>query len=337
MAPRLDLALNGGGLVLPGDGAVAVFRPRVGHDLSPLPQGRVQVIQPFAPDFHHFETLGYSCQPEVARTADQAGPNARFAAAIVFLPRAKALARALVAQAAARTDGPVVVDGAKTDGIDSLLRDLRKRTEIHGPIAKAHGKLFWFDAPGPDLGDWAARPTRAGDFVTVPGVFSALEVDPASRLLADTLPERIGAHVADLGAGWGYLAARLLERGSIETLHLVEADHDALACARQNVTDPRARFHWYDARIWTAPEALDAVVMNPPFHEGRSAEPDLGRAFIAAAARLLSPSGRLWMVANRHLPYETALRDAFAEVREIGGNNRFKMLLAARPSRARRK
>ena len=59
---------------------------------------------------------------------------------------------------------------------------------------------------------------------------------------------------------------------------------------------------------------MDAVVMNPPFHTGRTAEPGLGQAFITAAARLLAPQGQLWMVANRHLPYETALGGQFAHV-----------------------
>jgi 16S rRNA (guanine1207-N2)-methyltransferase len=62
----------------------------------------------------------------------------------------------------------------------------------------------------------------------------------------------------------------------------------------------------------------------------------LGRAFVVAAARLLAPSGQLWMVANRHLAYESTLAEAFGEVQEIAGDNRFKILRAARPTRPRR-
>ena len=42
------------------------------------------------------------------------------------------------------------------------------------------------------------------------------------------------------------------------------------------------------------------------------------------------------MVANRHLPYEAALQDRFAKVDEVAGDNRFKVLCAARPARAKR-
>ena len=73
--------------------------------------------------------------------------------------------------------------------------------------------------------------------------------------------------------------------------------------------------------------------MNPPFHTGRAADPALGIAFIAAAARALTGSGQLWMVANRHLPYEAALRDRFKTVEELGGDAAFKLFHATRPKR----
>jgi len=178
----------------------------------------------------------------------------------------------------------------------------------------------------------------ADGYHTAPGVFSADAVDPASAMLLSALPKRLGRHVVDLGAGWGYLSAGMLKGDNkIESLDLVEADHTALACARLNVADPRARFLWADALDWRASEAVDAVVMNPPFHTGRSADPSLGRGFIATAARILSPSGSLWMVANRHLAYEAAMSDLFAQVQEMTGDTRFKVLRAARPKRANSK
>ena len=87
-------------------------------------------------------------------------------------------------------------------------------------------------------------------------------------------------------------------------------------------------FHWADARSFRLPEPVNGVIMNPPFHEGRAADPGLGAAFIKAAAGLLTTAGRLWMVANRHLPYEAELTQHFSEVSEIGGDNRFKVLTA---------
>ncbi|MFW8595420.1 methyltransferase [Cribrihabitans neustonicus] len=328
MSVRLPLAIELGGFAVPEDGTIAVFHPRADHDLSALPKERVLIVQPFRPDHDHFAALGYDC-----RAAWEDGTGA--AAAVVFLPRAKALARMLIAQAAAATSGPVLIDGAKTEGIDSVLKDLRKRTAPSAPVSKAHGKVFWIEG-GTELSDWLpGAPLDVEGFTTAPGVFSADGIDPASRLLAEALPQKLGATVADLGAGWGYLSHAILQRAGVEALHLVEADATALDCAKLNVTDPRASFHWADARSWRVPGPVNTVVMNPPFHSGRAAEPALGQAFIAAAAQMLAPSGSLWMVANRHLPYEAALAASFAQVSETAGDNRFKVLHAAKPKRRR--
>ena len=329
MSVRLSLALETGGFALPAEGRIAVFHPRMDHDLSPLPKERLLLIQPMRAEYDAFSAQGYDCRPDLP--ADM-----RFAAALVFLPRAKAQARMNVAQAAAVTDGPVLVDGAKTDGIDSIYKALRKETSPSAPVSKAHGKVFWFDGEKDLLSDWLPEgETLVDGFVTLPGVFSADGIDPASRLLAEALPAKLGHSVADLGAGWGYLSRQILTHAEVEELHLVEANHDALSCARRNVDDPRAQFHWADVRGWKEPGTMNAVVMNPPFHSGRSAEPELGQAFITAAAAMLTGSGSLWMVANRHLPYEATLAERFVKVEEVEGDNRFKVLHASRPKRLR--
>ena len=323
---RLSLALEDGVVTLP-EGRIAVFAPRAGADLSALPRDRVEVITGFKPDYDAFAGQGYACAE---------APEGRYAAAVICLPRAKPLARALVAEAVAATDGPVIVDGAKTDGVESLLKECRKRVEVSPALSKAHGKLFWFDATTA-FDDWTTEAREIdGGFVTAPGVFSADGIDPGSQMLADHLPEKLGAQVADLGGGWGYLSARALERETIATLHLVEADHAACACARRNIADDRLQVHWADATQWTPPGRMDAVISNPPFHTDRAADPGLGRAFIAAAARMLAPSGKFWMVANRHLPYEDALALHFGQVEEVAGTNKFKILRGGRPSRQAR-
>lgn len=331
MSSRLNLALDEGGLVLPDTDEIAVFHARQDTDLSGLPMDRVRIIQPLYPDHAALNAAGYTC------VVSEFDTPFRFAAALVCLPRARAQARELIARAMAVTDGPVIIDGAKTDGIDSALKDLRKRAPVQGPVSKAHGKLFWLQSDAADLSDWLPLPNQTADgFTTAPGVFSADGIDPASRLLAETLPAKIGPHVIDLGAGWGYLASEILENPRIRELDLVEADHIALDCARHNISDDRARFHWADARTWRPGHKANTVVTNPPFHTGRASDPNLGRGFIRAAADMLIPSGQLWMVANRHLAYEATLKDCFADVTEVSGDNRFKVLHASRPARPRR-
>lgn len=294
-------------------------------DLSPFDQAQTQIVQGFFPDFKALEARGFSVVTQ---------PEGEFAQAVVFIPRARALARAYLAEASSRLPAGATlwVDGLKTDGIDSVLREIRALIAVEEVHSRAHGKIFRVTLPEgrwhPE--DWAAKDIAATpEMVTRPGVFSAEHADPASVMLAAHLPERLPTRIVDLGAGWGWLSAQILQHPGVGTLHLVEADATALDCARRNVTDPRAVFHWADALSFKLAEPVNGVIMNPPFHEGRSADPALGVGFIQAAARILTGAGRLWMVANRHLPYEAALRAVFAEVSELGGDNRFKILTAS--------
>jgi 16S rRNA (guanine1207-N2)-methyltransferase len=169
--------------------------------------------------------------------------------------------------------------------------------------------------------------------MTVPGGFSADGPDRGSELLVALVPE-IKGRVADLGAGWGYVAGEILsEQPGIDTLDLIEADHAMLEAAAANIDDPRARFHWADVTRFQPEGLYDVIVSNPPFHTGRRADPSLGRAFIAAAARMLSPRGRFFMVANRHLPYEDALKAGFGTGRLLGELEGYKIYEAAKPKR----
>ena len=182
---------------------------------------------------------------------------------------------------------PLLLDGQKTDGIEAIIKTCRTAGLQMGEVlSKAHGKAVVLTAAPPPAG-WAAERRQIESFTTGPFCFSAEGPDPGSAPLATALPARRPNRVADLGAGWGYLSRAILSRDGVAELDLVEAEAEALDCARQNVTDPRARFHWADVPGFKPSKLWDAVVMNPPFHTGRSPDPALGEAFIRAAHRYL--------------------------------------------------
>jgi 16S rRNA (guanine1207-N2)-methyltransferase len=326
LSQRLSLALNSSAVVLPEAGQIAVIGARTGDNLDDLPKSRVEVVQRHFPDHAHFKDAGYSVATSIG------GP---YAMSIVALPRAKAEAQEALAKAALATDGPLIVDGQKTDGIDSILKAARQSGNVGEVISKAHGKLFV--VTNADFSRWldASQDKGANRFVTAPGVFSADGIDPGSEVLAAALPAKFWGRVVDLGAGWGYLSDAILQHDKVTHLDLIEADYAALEAARQNITDKRAEFHWADARNWRPNGSVDHVVTNPPFHQGRAAEPSLGQAFIRSAARLLEPKGQLWLVANRHLPYEHALEDAFHTVQSLDQTASFKLFRATSPKRRR--
>jgi 16S rRNA (guanine1207-N2)-methyltransferase len=329
---RIDAA-RAQGILPESDGAdVLVLGAGADHDSVTIYPAAL-FVQPLQPDHDRMKDAGLRVVPDLS---DANGP---FGCVVIVLPRARALGHAWVSAAARclRPDGLLAVDGAKTDGVDSLYRAMRGRLSDTVSLSKAHGRIF-AGVLGPDrFEDMAPGEMQAAPgFRTRPGLFSADAVDPGSAALAAALPDELGAVVADLGAGWGWLSAQILARTGVTALHMVEADHAALQAAVENVDDPRAIPHWNDARMWQAPAPLDAVVTNPPFHTGRAADPALGQAFIATAARVLAPRGALWLVANRHLPYEATVESLFAEWRTVDTGQGFKILHASRPRKARK-
>ncbi|HEY9233914.1 MULTISPECIES: class I SAM-dependent methyltransferase [Phenylobacterium] len=163
-----------------------------------------------------------------------------------------------------------------------------------------------------------------------PGVFSWDRLDPGSDLLLHNLPPLAGAG-ADLGCGIGWLARQVLSSPQVISLALIDIDRRAVECARRNVEDTRASFEWGDVRSAAAKLSdLDFVVMNPPFHDGGQEDRALGQAFIKAAAGALRNGGSLWLTANRHLPYEAILAEAFKNVRPVADQGGYKVYEARR-------
>ena len=46
---------------------------------------------------------------------------------------------------------------------------------------------------------------------------------------------------------------------------------------------------------------------------------------------MLVPDGALWLVANRHLPYDRPLSLLFREVQDLPGTPAFRLIRASRP------
>jgi 16S rRNA (guanine1207-N2)-methyltransferase len=184
-------------------------------------------------------------------------------------------------------------------------------TDIEAAIAAGAPRVV------PALGVWSQ-----------PGVFSWDRVDPGTAQLLALLPPLAGRG-ADLGCGLGLLAARVLASPAVTELTCVDVDRRAVDCARHNLDDPRVRVLWSDVRrLDPAPADLDFVVMNPPFHDGGKEDRDLGVAFVRAAASMLRKGGACWLVANRHLPYEAALSEAFAAATVRGDAGGYKVIEA---------
>lgn len=338
----LLLPFAGGTLSWPDAGAL-FLHGRDGAPLRQLGAPGLVVEQGYRPEAERLQAAGHALAGEDDRR--------RFPLVLLLPPRQRDAQRALFARAFARcAGGGLVVAAAANDaGAKSAEADLRALAGLEGSLSKHHCRVFWarhdparLDAAR--LAHWrdldaprriAAPQLPGGGFLSRPGVFAWDRIDPGSALLAAQLPHDIAGHVADLGAGWGYLSIELLRRNpGIAALDLYEADARALALARANLaaldTAAALDFLWHDVAAGL-PRRYDAIVSNPPFHaQDRADRPELGRRFIEAAARALRPRGRLYLVANRHLPYEAALAAHFEPVRVLARAQGFKAIEAVR-------
>jgi len=274
-----------------------------------------------------------------------------FPLVLLLPPRQREEARALLARALQRAmpNGVVMASMLNNEGARSGEADLERLAGSVQSLSKNKCRVFWATAaPGAInallVEQWAAldapRPIADGRFLSRPGLFAWDRIDAASALLARCFPADLTGYGADLGAGFGYLSAEVLARcPGVTALDLYEAEARALALARANLQRlaeasdrlaPRAlNYFWHDVTTGLGqPPRYDFIVSNPPFHQGRADRPDMGRAFILAAAAALLPGGRLWLVANRHLPYEEVLRKNFRKVRTVTEDHSFKVIEA---------
>jgi len=340
----LFLPLSEGHLAWPASGAL-FLRARAGVPLQAGSWPGLACHQTFAPDAAALERLRLRMLTDDLATATQ-----KFPLVLILPPRQRDEARALLARALRLTErgGRIVACMSNDEGARSGEADLER---IVGPLTtltKNKCRVFWsapLDQPHDDalVEEWlrldAVRPIDDGRFVSRPGVFAWDRIDVASQLLAEHLPSDLAGRAADLGAGFGYLSVELLQRcARIAALDLYEAERRALDLARRNLAalESRAaiRYCWHDVTAGLT-DRYDVIVCNPPFHtHARADRPDIGRRFIATAAQSLLPGGRLWLVANRHLPYEQALGAGFERVRIVTQQHGFKIVEALRAKRA---
>jgi 16S rRNA (guanine1207-N2)-methyltransferase len=249
----------------------------------------------------------------------------------------------LAAAIAGKHQPPAIVEtrDGKVIGQERLFDPVKTIVPLGGHASKHHGVVFWLRrTPEADAfaqrtlkwyGSWPLIDRR---FRTAPGMFSHDRVDAGSKLLANILPADLSGRVADFCAGWGYLSAEVAARFTgITALDLYEADFASLEAAKTNLAAVQSlpiQYFWHDFLSEPVETRYDAIVMNPPFHQGRAAEPEIGSRLIAVAAKALKNRGRLFLVANKGLPYEKTLAASCAEWRQIAGDNAFKVFAAIR-------
>ncbi|MNK66708.1 Ribosomal RNA small subunit methyltransferase C [compost metagenome] len=257
--------------------------------------------------------------------------------AMIYAPPGVVERRYTLAMAlrALKVGGRLDVMAHKSKGGSRLGKELKDFGLEVGETAKAHHRRCIVMRPEVIEGLDAAiaagglRQVEGLDAWSQPGVFAWDRVDPGTALLAGVMPPLKGAG-ADLGCGFGALSLVALRSPAVTSLRLIDIDRRAIAAAKKNVEDPRVAFEWSDVRTLPTEGELNFIVSNPPFHDGGTEDRRLGQNFIRQAAALLKTGGVLWLVANRHLPYEAELNAAFKRVKPLLDKGGYKIFEAVK-------
>jgi 16S rRNA (guanine1207-N2)-methyltransferase len=247
-----------------------------------------------------------------------------------------------------RAGGRLYLAGANAEGIQSYLRHMgdlfgrcatlayRKGHRV-GVAVKEEGRTVppafqeeWLDHARFRRFDVIVR-GKPYAVCSRPGVFSWDRLDRGTEALLAAMQIAPGDTVLDLGCGYGIIGVVAAEAAG--QVYLVDADIAAVESARRTVA-----LHGLhncqvlpgDGAAAIGEVAFDVVVTNPPFHQGKATTYDVARQFIRDAGRMLRPGGRFYLVANRFLPYEDAIREVLGTVEMVYSDSRYKVLSGSR-------
>lgn len=168
------------------------------------------------------------------------------------------------------------------------------------------------------------------EFFSKPGLFGWHKRDKGSALLWEQAAPRLrrsgATSLLDLGCGYGYLGL-MTHRLPLQRRVLTDNNAAALAMASYN-----AERNSVPAEVIGADcgeritDTFDAVLCNPPFHQGFSVSGDLTDRFLRSAYAHLTPTGRAWFVVNRFIPLERKARGLFTHAEVLADQDGFKVM-----------
>ena len=174
-----------------------------------------------------------------------------------------------------------------------------------------------------------------GEMRSLANVFSREKMDGGSRLLIEVVTSLEPAkHAIDLACGNGVLGLTLYKLGLCKSLTLCDesamavdsASHNALNLMRNDIDNINT--HHGDGLLNIPGPRAELIVCNPPFHSNHTVEEYVGKRLLAQCANHLQHSGRLCLVANRHLNYLPTLKKGFSRVDKLSDNGKFIVWLA---------
>lgn len=165
--------------------------------------------------------------------------------------------------------------------------------------------------------------------------FGGTKIDPGTRLLLATLAgggdlgPLEAVDVLDWGCGNGTVAMWLAKEGFDNVLARdVSWSAVAATAVAAEVNGADVDPTWGEGLAGYEDDSLDAIVTNPPFHQGVAKDSTDTMTMFADAARVLRPGGQLWCVYNSHLPYRKALNESLGPTRVVAQDRAYTVVVS---------
>lgn len=244
-----------------------------------------------------------------------------------------------------RPGGQLILCGRKSEGAKTYI-DKAGRYLGTGGKARKQGDLYTAhlvrgDTLGPPLpdSDYAQpRPMAEVDglsFLSKPGLYGWQKIDRGSALLWEVAEPRLQtAHpqsLLDLGCGYGYLGL-LTHRLPLGRRVLTDNNAAAVAMARLNAQNNNVEADVIaDDGAAHIDERFDAILCNPPFHQGFGVSGDLTDRFLQSARRHLTRDGVAFFVVNQFIPLEQKAEVGFERIERLAEADGFKVVALSGP------
>ena len=236
--------------------------------------------------------------------------------------------------------GAHVVAGAMIKHLPRAAGDLLEKYigPVQASLARKKARLLIATAE-PRAAATSPYPTRYRleqpplELVNHANVFCREGLDIGTRAFLPHLPRDLGsAQVADLGCGNGVLGIASALANPQAQYTLVDESYMAVQSAKENwraaLGERAVTVRADDGLAGQAPQSLDVVLCNPPFHQQQVVGDFLAWRMFQQAREALVVGGALYIVGNRHLGYHSKLARLFRGVEQVAATPKFVVLKA---------
>lgn len=270
-------------------------------------------------------------------------PQANFDQVVIFIPKSKELLNYIlhVVVSHLKLGQNVFLVGEKKGGVERAAKQLQPYGKTLKLDSARHCQFWQMKIEKTEqlkpLEHWLKSYTVQIDqdqlkVCALPGVFSQDHLDVGTAVLVPYLSQVKSGKIADFGCGAGIISAYLAKLNPNQQIFALDVDAFALRSTELTFQKNNLDLNQLTLQPVTgfrdAPKDLDAIVSNPPFHQGIHTNYDASEELCQLASVHLKNSGELWIVANRFLNYPLLIEQSFGQCMVKADQQGFKVLYA---------